>query len=101
MAKKYFAFPYVLLTRGHDDNPGDDVNPFFGSGTGTPEDGEVPTPCNFSGWLQLFACHMDDDSDIDREDYRLWWLHNNLSAEAWNEYNPGIDLNQPYPGCNP
>lgn len=94
MAKKYFAYPYVLLTRGPGDTPGDDVDPGYGSGLGTP-DGTIPTPCNFSGWQQLFACDMDTDGDMDMEDYRRWWLSNNLSAEAWQEYNPGIDLNTP------
>ncbi len=93
MNKKYFAYPYVLLTRGPGDTPGDGDDSGYGSGMGTPD----ATPCDFSTWQQSFACDMDGDGDMDREDYRRWWLSNHLSAEAWGDYNPGIDLNQPNP----
>lgn len=89
MAKKYFAFPSVLLTG----IGGDDViivDP--SSGQGTPDD---IFPCEFSTWLAQFGEDIDHDGDKDMEDYRQWWLANRLPADAWAAINPGIDLNTP------
>lgn len=94
MNKKYFAYPYVLLTRGPGDPPDDGDDSGYGSGMGTPPE---PYACSFETWMSVFHVDMDHDGDTDRTDYAAWWLSNNLGQSAWATYNG----TEPYPGTNP
>lgn len=84
MAKKYFAYPYVLLTRGP-------LTPGDGEET---EEGSVhsnASPCSFDTWLKWYHVDLDKDGDEDEDDYGIWWLNHGFSVADWNEFNPGKD----------
>ena len=89
MAKKSFD-PFVLLLMP-------DPEPTTVTGGGTGQSTTDPYPCSFADWQTMFGQDMDDDEDIDMNDYMLWWDGQGFSMEAWNEFNPGVPF-QPEPG---
>lgn len=89
MDKKYFETPFVLLTRGPiDPGPGDDNGPGSDSG------GNNPYACGFDEWAALFHEEKDGIEGVSFDDYRKWWIDNNLSINDWNYYNPGKDISR-------
>ncbi|MBQ2062806.1 MAG: hypothetical protein II458_09090 [Oscillospiraceae bacterium] len=87
MTKKYFEIPFVLLTRGPvEPDPGGDDGPGSGSG------GNNPYAVGFDEWMALFHEEKDGLDGVTFEDYRLWWIENKLSTDAWNTFNPGKKL---------
>ena len=89
MAKKQFEIPFILLSGGIGGGGGvviDDPS----SGQGTPDH---PYACEYNTWLAQFAEDLDHDDDTDFEDYRLWWIAHNYSAELWAQINPNNPLN--------
>lgn len=80
MANK-FVFPSVILTGWG----GEGSDTGHGSG-GTTGSGDIMA-CTFDEWLEMYGDDYNGDGDIDREDYRKWWLDNELDEDLWNEYN--------------
>ena len=81
MAKKLFFAPIVLsggIDIGGDDNDGDNGS------ADAPLDYK---PCSYEDWLKNYAKNMDDDPEITRNDYGLWWLARGYSNDAWKEFN--------------
>ena len=89
MAKKYFEYPYVLLTRGGlDPNPNPDPDSGYGSGLGN-----VPYACSFDEWKEVF--HVEtwgNDNQLTFDDYRQWWINNNLGSLQWEKYNGNVSM---------
>ena len=92
MNKKYFEYPYVLLTRGGI-TPGEDPDPVHGSAHSTVD------PCSFEFWQTHYQVDLDGDGDFDFDDYSKWWLAqavlnpSDFNTESWSGYNPDL----PYP----
>lgn len=89
MNKKYFEYPFVLLTRGIGE--GDQPDPEVGSAQNTID------ACSFAAWQQ-FGVDMDGDGDIDFDDYRRWYSQH-FGNTGWGDYNPGISITpgDPFP----
>ncbi len=86
MAKKLFKLPTVLLAAGW----GGDGDETGGGSAGTSDD---ITACDYSEWLEMYGDDYDLDDDIDFDDYRTWWIDNNLSEDTWDVINPDTPLN--------
>ena len=96
MAKKYFEYPFVLLTRGASTG-GDASDTGYGSGQGTPDD---PYACSFADWMAVF--HVEtygNDNQLTFDDYRQWWINNNLGSLQWEKYNGNVSMTpgEPHP----
>lgn len=85
MAKKSFIKP-VILNSGWG-GEGSDVAPGSG-GTST-----NVTAVTFDEWIEMYGEDMDLDDDIDFDDYRTWWLENELDPALWESFNPSQPLN--------
>lgn len=88
MAKKQFLLPSIILTSGWGGDGSD-----TGQGSGGTTGNDDIMVCFYNEWEEMYGGDYDLDGDIDFDDYRTWWNENGLSAEAWNEYNPGVPLN--------
>ena len=79
MDKKYFAYPYILLTRGGI-GEGGQPEPEVGSAHGTPD---APYPCSYANWVQLFGADLNWSDAIDFADYQIWWTNNHFTLDQW------------------
>lgn len=75
MNKKYFEYPFVLLTRGigEGEQPGSEV----GSAHGTTD------PCSWAFWYANFGVDFTGDGNITFADYQEWWRQNGFSLADW------------------
>ena len=84
--KKIWEKPKVLF--GLDPSEGDSD-----TGGGTGQSGQMPYPCDFTEWLDMFGENLDFDSDIDFDDYREWWHEMEFGEELWRQYNGDAPFN--------
>jgi hypothetical protein len=82
MAKTYFTFPKILF--GGLGDIGDATEPAQ-TGQGTTD----PYPCSFADWQHLFGTDLNNDGNIDEDDYLIWWNNQNYTNDDWSRVNPG------------
>ena len=95
MAKRYFQYPYVLLsTVAPGGEPGDDGDSGYGSGLGTVD------PCSWTYWMQHYPKEWDDSEGITENDYYVWWRYQaSTNPDAFNQATwSKLNGNMPYPG---
>ena len=95
MAKRRFVMPTIILNSGWSGGDGGETGDGSGGLPG-PDDIDY-TKCGYEEWLEWFPADNNLDDVIDFEDYRTWWIENELSEEDWNLLNPGTPLNPPNP----
>ena len=50
------------------------------------------TAVSFNEWLEMYGDDYNLDDSIDFDDYRTWWIENELSDEVWAAFNPNDPL---------
>ncbi len=43
---------------------------------------------DFYEWIEMYGEDFDNDGDIDWDDYRTWWIDNELDPDIWDFLNP-------------
>ena len=90
MAKTYFTFPKILF--GGLGDIGDATEPAQ-TGQGSTD----PFPCSFDDWQHVFGTDLNNDGNIDFNDYCLWWLNQGYSDDDWASFNGTTPAPTPNP----
>ncbi len=94
MSKKRFS-PLIHLTDPWIDPP-DPTIPVHNTGAGTESapgaevSESLAGPLSFADWSGSYGVDLDENGEIDFNDYLLWWTNKGYDMDAWNMVNPGV-----------